>query len=162
MTTTRYSFWMRAGIWVAASQLIAGIALAEDRSGAVVALQKAVALDARQDPCESNRDLDDRSKRDTNCPAVSAGPAFDRAFSATGPAQEVGGGLAGKVVDRFAPPVAAPIDTRSPGQPLAQATGPLLRPCDTPGSGCRNPSPNTTQVVVPPILPGTRPPRTNP
>ena len=57
MRTMRNSFWTRAGIWVATSQLIAGIALAEDRSGAVV---------AQQDPCESNRDLDDRSKRDNS------------------------------------------------------------------------------------------------
>ena len=92
----------------------------------------------------------------------SAGPAFDRAFSPAAPAEIAGAGLAGKVVDRFAPPVAAPIDTRSPGQPLAQTSGPLLRPCDTPGSGCRNPSPVTRQVVVPPIVPGTRPPRANP
>lgn len=127
MTTTRNSFWMRAGLWIVASQLVAGLALAEERAGDPVAARE-----------------------------------FDRKFSATGPAAEVGGGLAGKVVDRFTPPVAAPMATRSPGQPLAQATGPLLRPCDTPGSGCRNPSPISPQVVVPPILPGTRPPRTNP
>ncbi len=126
-TTTRNSFWVRAGLWIVAAQLVAGLALAEDPSGDAV-----------------------------------AGRAYDRAFSQTGPAAEVGGGLAGKVVDRFAPPVAAPMDTRSPGQPLAQTTGPLLRPCDTPGSGCRNPSPIAPQVVVPPIIPGTRPPRTNP
>jgi len=125
--TTRNSFWMRAGLWILAAQLVAGVALAEDPSRDPVAVR-----------------------------------AFDRAFSATGPAAEVGGGLAGKVVDRFAPPVAAPLDTRSPGQPLAQTTGPVLRPCDTPGSGCRNPSPIAPQVVVPPIVPGTRPARTNP
>lgn len=133
MTTTRASFSIWAGAWGLAGTLISGILLA----GVAVAEER-------------------------SAEAVSAGPAFDRAFSATGPAQEVGGGLAGKVVDRFAPPVASPMSTRSPGPPLAQTVGPLLRPCDTPGSGCRNPSPSSPQVVVPPILPGTRPPRTNP
>ena len=81
---------------------------------------------------------------------------------ATSPSQEGEVGVAGPVVDRFAPPVAAPIAPGSPGQPLAQALGPVLRPCDTPGSGCRNPQPSSPQVVVPPIVPGTRPPRTQP
>lgn len=93
---------------------------------------------------------------------VAAAPAFDRAFSAASPTQTIEGGIAGKVVQRFTPPVAAPIDPGSPGQPLAQTTGAVLRPCDTPGSGCRNPQANTPQVVVPPIVPGTRPPRANP
>lgn len=91
-----------------------------------------------------------------------AGSAFDRMFSPTSPSQEGEVGVAGPVVDRFAPPVAAPIAPGSPGQPLAQTLGPVLRPCDTPGSGCRNPQPNSPQVVVPPIVPGTRPPRTQP
>lgn len=91
-----------------------------------------------------------------------AGSVFDRMFSTTSPSREGALGVAGPVVDRFAPPVAAPIAPSSPGQPLAQALGPVLRPCDTPGSGCRNPQPNSPQVVVPPIVPGTRPPRTQP
>ncbi|MEZ4281654.1 MAG: hypothetical protein R3F21_18785 [Myxococcota bacterium] len=91
-----------------------------------------------------------------------AGSAFDRVFSTTSPDQEGEVGIAGLVVERFAPPVAAPIAPGSPGLPLAQAQGPVLRPCDTPGSGCRNPQPNAPQVVVPPIVPGTRPPRTQP
>lgn len=93
---------------------------------------------------------------------VAAGSAFDRAFSTPAPARKNEVGIAGKVVDRFTPPVAAPIDPGSPGQPLAQTTGPILRPCDTPGSGCRNPQPISPQVGVPPIVPGTRPPRANP
>ncbi len=93
---------------------------------------------------------------------AAAAPAFDRVFSATSPGRPDAVGVAGKVVDRFTPPVAAPIDSTSPGQPLAQTTGPVLRPCDTPGSGCRNPQPISSQVGVPPIVPGTRPPRANP
>ena len=91
-------------------------------------------------------------------PAVSPGTAFDRLFAVNGPAHEAGPGPAGRVVERFAPPVAAPIDTSTPAQPFTTARGSLLRPCDTPGSGCRNPSPSTTGAGVPPIGPGTRPP----
>ena len=91
-----------------------------------------------------------------------AGAAFDRIFSPATPSREGGVGIAGPVVDRFAPPVAAPIAPGSPGQPFAQALGPVLRPCDSPGSGCRNPQPSSPQVVVPPIVPGTRPPRSQP
>jgi hypothetical protein len=91
-----------------------------------------------------------------------SGSAFDRMFSSTSPSREGDVGVAGPVVDRFAPPVAAPIAPGSPGQPIAQALGPVMRPCDTPGSGCRNPQPSSPQVVVPPIVPGTRPPRGQP
>lgn len=91
-------------------------------------------------------------------PSVSPGPAFDRAFAVNGPGREAGAGPAGRVVERFAPPVAAPIDPSTMTRPFSSARGPLLRPCDTPGSGCRNPSPSTPQVGVPPIGPGTRPP----
>ncbi len=93
---------------------------------------------------------------------VSAGPAFDRAFAVSGPGHEAGAGPAGRVVERFAPPVAAPIDPSTTAQPFSTSRGSLLRPCDTPGSGCRNPSPSTPQVGVPPIGPGTRPPTSAP
>lgn len=91
-------------------------------------------------------------------PGISPGTAFDRVFSVNGPAHEAGPGPAGRVVERFAPPVAAPIDPSTPAQPFTTARGSLLRPCDTPGSGCRNPSPSTPGAGVPPIGPGTRPP----
>ena len=87
-----------------------------------------------------------------------AGAAFDRAFSAVGPAAEGGVGVAGRVVTRFAPPVAAPVEPASATLPLALSRGPLLRPCDVPGSGCRNPQVSSTPIGVPPIGPGTRPP----
>jgi len=91
---------------------------------------------------------------------VSAGPAFDRAFAARGPASEAPVGPAGKVVDRFAPPVAAPIAAAQEAQPFALSKGQLIRPCDTPGSGCRNATQvQQPPVVVPPIIPGTRPPQ---
>jgi len=89
---------------------------------------------------------------------VSAGPAFDRAFGAQGPAGEARVGAAGRVVERFAPPVAAPIEAGENVKPFPLSRGALIRPCDTPGSGCRNPSPVQPGVVVPPIVPGTRPP----
>lgn len=95
-------------------------------------------------------------------PTVSAGPAFDRAFAVSGPGHEAGAGPAGRVVERFAPPVAAPIDPSTTARPYSTSRGSLLRPCDTPGSGCRNPSPSTPQVGVPPIGPGTRPPTSAP
>lgn len=73
--------------------------------------------------------------------AVAAASAFDDALaSAMASSDELGG--AGPAVERFAPPVAA-----AGGSPLALAGaaqlfgidgGDLLRPCDTPGSGCRN------------------------
>lgn len=90
----------------------------------------------------------------------SAASAFDARFS---PATRAGGtegvGLAGRVVERFAPPVAAPIEAVGNPVPVALSRGPLLRPCDTPGSGCQNVQPTSTQVGVPPIVPGTRPPQ---
>lgn len=87
-----------------------------------------------------------------------AGPAFDRTFSTVAPTAEGGVGVAGRVVTRFAPPVAAPVDPASTTIPVSLTRGPLLRPCDTPGSGCRNPQVASTPVGVPPIGPGTRPP----
>ncbi|MFO0689874.1 MAG: hypothetical protein U0900_14350 [Myxococcota bacterium] len=88
------------------------------------------------------------------------GAAFDRTFSTVAPTAEGGVGVAGRVVTRFAPPVAAPVDPASTTIPVALTRGPLLRPCDTPGSGCSNPQVASTPVGVPPIGPGTRPPTT--
>jgi len=87
-----------------------------------------------------------------------AGPAFDRTFSAVGAAGQGEVGVAGRVVTRFAPPVAAPVDPSSTTIPLALSRSTLLRPCDVPGSGCRNVQTASTPVGVPPIGPGTRPP----
>lgn len=87
-----------------------------------------------------------------------AGPAFDRTFSAVGAAAEGEVGVAGRVVTRFAPPVASPVAPSSATIPLALSRGTLLRPCDVPGSGCRNVQTASTPVGVPPIGPGTRPP----
>ena len=97
-----------------------------------------------------------------NPATVSAGPLFDRAFAVNGPGREAGAGPAGRVVERFAPPVAAPIEPSTMPRPFTSARGALLRPCDTPGSGCRNPSASTTPAGVPPIGPGTRPPIASP
>jgi hypothetical protein len=94
--------------------------------------------------------------------ATPAAPAFDREFSARATELEAPVGPAGKVVLRFAPPVAAPIDAAPSGQPLGLSRSALIRPCDSPGSGCRNPQPVTPQVSVPPVVPGTRPPRSTP
>ncbi|MEZ4331135.1 MAG: hypothetical protein R3F35_05260 [Myxococcota bacterium] len=93
-------------------------------------------------------------------PAPAAAPAFDARFS---PERRGEGdskiGVAGRVVERFAPPVAAPIDGLRNPVPVALTRGAVLRPCDTPGSGCQNVQPASTQVGVPPIVPGTRPPQ---
>lgn len=91
-----------------------------------------------------------------------AAPAFDREFSTRAAGQAAPVGPAGKVVLRFAPPVAAPLEPAASGQPLGLSRSALIRPCDSPGSGCRNPQPVTPQVGVPPIVPGTRPPRSTP
>ena len=98
----------------------------------------------------------------TNAAPGSAGSIFDRAFAVNGPGREAGAGPAGRVVERFAPPVAAPMDPSTMTRPFTSARGALLRPCDTPGSGCRNPSASTPPAGVPPIGPGTRPPITSP
>jgi hypothetical protein len=81
--------------------------------------------------------------------------AFDEALAASGS----GIGPAGRVVDRFAPPVAsagaAPLALAAASQPFGMDGG-VLRPCDTPGSGCRNLT-GTAGPPNPPILPGVRP-----
>lgn len=93
--------------------------------------------------------------------AVAEPSAADSAAGAGGAARLEGEvGAAGRVVDRFTPPVAAPIAAANLGAPRALERGALVRPCDSPGSGCRNPAPSTPQIVTPPIVPGTRPPRT--
>lgn len=73
--------------------------------------------------------------------AVAAASAFDDALaSAMASSDELGG--AGRAVERFAPPVAAaggsPLALAGAAQPFGIDGGDLLRPCDTPGSGCRN------------------------
>jgi hypothetical protein len=88
--------------------------------------------------------------------AVAATDAFDDSI---GDDEE----LAGRAADRFAPPVASP--GGSPlalvKQPFSVAAGSMIRPCDTPGSGCTNlVSPVAPPPVgggVPPIGPGVRP-----
>lgn len=87
-----------------------------------------------------------------------AGSAFDRTFSPVGSAAQDAVGVAGRVVTRFTPPVAAPHAPGATTIPIALSRGPVLRPCDIPGSGCRNAQTASTTVGVPPIGPGTRPP----
>lgn len=72
-----------------------------------------------------------------------------------------GVGIAGKVVDRFAPPVAsgagaAAFDAKTDGRGALSVN--TLRPCDTPGAACRNfGGPQAVTVPVnPPITPGIR------
>jgi hypothetical protein len=100
-------------------------------------------------------------------PSVAAGPPPDAAgplaAAATGALAgavlgEAGGvGTAGRVVDRFAPPVAAPARTSvsSVARPLGSDV--LIRPCDRPGSGCRNVT-SGAGSVNPPLVPGRPPP----
>ena len=73
--------------------------------------------------------------------AVAAASAFDDALaSAMASSDELGG--AGRAVERFALPVAAaggsPLALAGAAQPFGIDGGDLLRPCDTPGSGCQN------------------------
>jgi hypothetical protein len=90
---------------------------------------------------------------------------FDRAM-ASAAKSNAGVGAAGKVVARFAPPVAAPLQTQT-RIPYASTldVGALIKPCDTPGSSCRNlsvtgtpPPPPSPMVPNPPIIPGRLPP----
>ncbi len=86
---------------------------------------------------------------------------FDDALVAAKDSNQ-GVGPAGKIVERFAPPVAAPAD---PGFRVVSSmkSGPLILPCDAPGSGCRS----TSGIAAggggggggnPPIVPGGPPP----
>ena len=73
--------------------------------------------------------------------AGAAASAFDDALAAAmASSDELGG--AGRAVERFAPPVAAaggsPLALAGAAQPFGIDGGDLLRPCDTPGSGCQN------------------------
>lgn len=97
-------------------------------------------------------------------PAIPVVPAATGVFDdAVVSARNSNGGVgpAGRIVDRFPPPVAAPANT---GLRVASAlsSGPLIIPCDTPGSGCRNviagSGPNPPGGVNPPIVPGGPPP----
>ena len=73
-----------------------------------------------------------------------------------------GVGPAGKIVERFAPPVAAPADPGF-GVVSSMKSGPLILPCDAAGSGCRS----TSSIAGgggggggggnPPIVPGSPP-----
>lgn len=73
-----------------------------------------------------------------------------------------GVGVAGKVVERFAPPVAsgagaAAFDARTDGRGALSVNA--LRPCDTPGAACRNFGglQSATVPINPPIIAGDRP-----
>lgn len=83
-------------------------------------------------------------------PAAGSGAAAE----ATG---EVG--AAGRVVHRFTPPVAAPVGASDLGAPRALRRDTLIRPCDSPGSGCRAAQASTPQIETPPIVPGSGPPQ---
>ncbi len=98
--------------------------------------------------------------------AAAASGAFDNAV-ASARNQNGGVGPAGRIVDRFPPPVAA---SSNSGMRVASNLnrGPLILPCDSPGSGCRNVRGGGSSPpgnLNPPIIPGGRPPgptRNNP
>jgi hypothetical protein len=85
---------------------------------------------------------------------------FDRAMVASAQSNN-GVSAAGKVVARFAPPVASP-----PQASLQVAStlnvGNLIKPCDRPGSGCNNLAATSVSPPStggnPPIIPGRLPP----
>jgi hypothetical protein len=88
---------------------------------------------------------------------VAAAQAFDEALDS--------GGGAGPAAARFAPPVGgdSPLQVALASQPFGFYEDSPLRPCDTPGSGCRNliggvgPTPPNLQTP-PPIYGGRIPP----
>lgn len=87
-------------------------------------------------------------------PRTAAGAGTGESFAVVGPISSL-----------FDPRdvAAAPPETGlgQQGPPDARA---LVRPgaCDQPGSGCGAVAPTRPEVVVPPILPGVRPPRVSP
>ena len=95
--------------------------------------------------------------------AAGAASAFDDAYASLS-----GEGIdaAGKVVDRFAPPVAAVptggLAMNGAQRSVGSSIGGVRQPCDSPGAGCRNtlggarpPTPPANLLIVP----GQRPPR---
>ena len=105
--------------------------------------------------------------------AASAAIAFDEAFGSVSAANTLPGDLSendslaalntvGKVVDRFAPPVAAVggsvLALASSGGAFGIQAGGVRASCDSPGAGCQNLlSAGGSVVVVPPIVGGVRP-----
>ncbi len=110
--------------------------------------------------------------------AVSAANTFDTKLASVGAGPRSDGGLSGggvgpggPVVNRFAPPVAAPGGggyNIASANPFGVGKGNALQPCDQPGSGCRNlrgipanppiiPGGRPTPPANPPIIPGGRP-----
>lgn len=90
--------------------------------------------------------------------AAAAASAFDDSFAAASRDSLADGtGAAGKVVDRFAPPVAG---AASGGLAMADLAGlrkgRVLRACDSPGAGCSNTGAGQGPAN-PPITPGVRP-----
>ena len=94
--------------------------------------------------------------------AAAATNAFDDAYASLS-----GDGVdaAGKVVDRFAPPVAAVasggLAFNGAQRSIGSSIGGVRQPCDSPGAGCRNTvTPASPSAPAnPPIVGGTRPGR---
>lgn len=105
--------------------------------------------------------------------AASAASAFDEAFGSGSAANALPGDLSendslaalntvGKVVDRFAPPVAAVggsvLALASSGGAFGIQAGGVRASCDSPGAGCQNLLiAGGSVIVVPPIVGGVRP-----
>ncbi len=91
---------------------------------------------------------------------VSATGAFDEAFGAGEGLAVDAVDAAGKVVERFAPPVAAvggsALSVAAAAQPFGVSSGNVRRPCDSPGAGCQSLRGGLTN---PPFTPGVRPTR---
>ena len=94
--------------------------------------------------------------------AAAATNAFDDAYASLS-----GDGVdaAGKVVDRFAPPVAAVasggLAFNGAQRSIGSSIGGVRQPCDSPGAGCRNTVTPASPLAPanPPIVGGTRPGR---
>ena len=101
--------------------------------------------------------------------AAEQAAGFDDAVASARDAND-GVGAAGTLADRFPPPVAAPGSVSGMAVASSVVGGPLILPCDTPGSGCRNtavanvmnpPPPPPGGGGNPPIIPGGPPPIPN-
>jgi len=143
----------------AASQTAKAAAVASSAAGAAAAGASAVGTETAASASSAASEPPPVSAAPPASPSAAA--VFDDVLAASSlgsPGDALGVGPAGPVSRRFAPPVASG-GPMALGIQAAQQFGidsSLLRPCDTPGSGCQN----LVSAAVgpnPPIRPGVRP-----
>lgn len=158
------------GAGVATAATAAGVGAATAGAGAAAGASgsgssAATASQAATPPVSTAPPVPAVAVADTSAADAAAGAAsaFDDAYASLS-----GDGIdaAGKVVDRFAPPVAAVptggLAMNGAQRSVGSSIGGVRQPCDSPGAGCRNTFGGArppTPPANPPIIPGQRPPR---